>query len=74
MILVVKVKLLSRVLLFATPWTRLLHPWDFPDKNTGVGCHFHLQIFLTQRLNPGLLHCRQTLYRLSHQRGFDSRI
>ena len=18
--------------------TRLLHPWDFPDKNTGVGC------------------------------------
>ena len=22
---------------------RLLHPWDFPDKNTGVGCHFLLQ-------------------------------
>ena len=20
---------------------RLLCPWDFPDKNTGVGCHFH---------------------------------
>ena len=20
--------------------TRLLYPWDFPDKNTGVGCHF----------------------------------
>ena len=19
--------------------TRLLHPWGFPDKNTGVGCH-----------------------------------
>ena len=19
--------------------TRLLHPWDFPDKSTGVGCH-----------------------------------
>ena len=19
--------------------TRLLHPWDFPSKNTGVGCH-----------------------------------
>ena len=19
--------------------TRLLHPWDFPGKNTGVGCH-----------------------------------
>ena len=40
----------------------------FPDKSTGVGCHFLLQrIFPTQGLNPGLLHCRQTLYHLSHQ-------
>ena len=23
--------------------TRLLCPWDFPSKNTGVGCHFLLQ-------------------------------
>ena len=23
--------------------TRLPHPWDSPDKNTGVGCHFPLQ-------------------------------
>ena len=47
---------------------RLLHPWDFPGKNTVVGCHFLLQeIFPTQRLNPGLPHCRQTLYCLSHQ-------
>ena len=46
--------------------TGLLRPWDFPDKNTGVGCHFFLQeIFLTQGLNPGLPHCRLTLYRLS---------
>ena len=22
---------------------RLLHPWDFPGKTTGVGCHFLLQ-------------------------------
>ena len=22
--------------------TRLLHPWDFPGKNSGVGCHFLL--------------------------------
>ena len=37
--------------------TRLLCPWDFPDKNTGVGCHFLLQaIFPSQRLNPYLLH------------------
>ena len=48
--------------------TRPLHPWDSPGKNTGVGCHFHLQrIFPTRGSNPGLPHCRQTLYRLSHQ-------
>ena len=23
--------------------TRLLHPWDSPGKNTGMGCHFLLQ-------------------------------
>ena len=23
--------------------TRLLHPWDFPGKSTGVSCHFLLQ-------------------------------
>ena len=46
---------------------RLFHPWDFPGKNTGVGCHFLLQgIFPTQGLNPGLPHSRQMLYCLSH--------
>ena len=36
--------------------------------NTGVGCHFFLQgIFPTQGSNPGLPHCRQTLYCLSYQ-------
>ena len=35
---------------------RLLCPWDFPGKNTGVGCHFLLQeIFPTQQLNLYLL-------------------
>ena len=35
---------------------RLLCPWDFPGKDTGVGCHFILQgIFPTQRSNPHLL-------------------
>ena len=35
----------------------LLCPWNFPGKNTGVGCHFLLQgIFLTQGSNPHLLH------------------
>ena len=32
------------------------HPWDFPGKNIGMGCHFLLQgIFSTQRSNPFLL-------------------
>ena len=31
--------------------------WDFPGKNTGVGCHALLQgIFLTQGSNPSLFH------------------
>ena len=48
--------------------TWLLHPWDFLGKNSGLVCHFLLQgIFLTQRWNPGLLHCRQMFYHLSHQ-------
>ena len=35
---------------------RLLCPWNFPVKNTRVGCHFLLQgIFLTQGWNPCLL-------------------
>ena len=37
-------------------------------KNTGVDCHALLQgIFPTQESNPGLPHCRQILYCLSHQ-------
>ena len=65
-----KVKVLSLIRLFVTPRTvayQVLLSRGFPGKNTGVGCHFLLQIFLTQGLNPGLPHCRQTLYHLSHQ-------
>ena len=54
---------LSCVRLFATLWTqpsRILCPWDSPDKNTVVGCHLLLQeSFLTQGSNLhllGLLH------------------
>ena len=58
----------------ATPWTATCQAplsIGFPSKSTGVGCHFLLQgIFLTQELNPGLLHCRQILYHLSHKRSF----
>ena len=41
---------------------------DSSGKNTGVGCHALLQgIFPIQGSNPGLPHCRQILYHLSHQ-------
>ena len=36
--------------------TRLLHPWDFPGKSTGVGCHFLLQRYQL----PGLKLCWST--------------
>ena len=46
---------------------RFLCPWDCPGKNTGVGCHFLLQrIFLTQGLNPGLLHWQVNSLSLNH--------
>ena len=35
--------------------TRFRRPWDFPGKNTGVGCHFLLQwTFPTQGSNRGV--------------------
>ena len=47
---------------------RLLCPWDFPGKNTGVGYHFLLQgIFPTQGLSPGLMHQQADSLPLSHQ-------
>ena len=54
------VQSLIHVQLFATPWT-VAHQaplsMGFPGKNTGVHCHFFLQgIFLTEGLNPSLLH------------------
>ena len=33
--------------------TRLLRPWDFPGKNTGVGCHFLLQEIFPKGIEPG---------------------
>ena len=52
---------LSQVWLSGIPWTvcspaRLLCLWNFPGKNTGVGCHFLFQrIFPAQELNLCLL-------------------
>ena len=42
--------------------------WNSPGQNTGVGSlSLFRGIFPTQGSNPGLLHCRQILYQLSHQ-------
>ena len=46
----------------------LYSPWNSPGQNTGVGSlSFFQGIFPTQVLNPGLPHCRQILYQLSHK-------
>ena len=46
----------------------LYGPWNSPGQNTGVRSLSLLQgIFPTQGSNPGLPHCRQILYQLSHQ-------
>ena len=67
----VKVKSLSRVQLFATPWTVAHHAppsMGFFKQEYWSGLLFPSPgIFLTQELNPGLLHCRQILYHLNHQ-------
>ena len=45
----------------------LYGPWNSQGQNTGVGSLCLLQgIFPTQGWNPGLPHCRQILYQLSH--------
>ena len=46
----------------------LYSPWNSPVQDTGVGSLPLLQgIFPTQGSNPGLPHCRQILYQLSHK-------
>ena len=46
----------------------LYSPWNSLGQNTQVGSLSLLQgIFSTQGLNPGLLHCGQILYQLSHK-------
>ena len=43
-------------------------PWNSPGQNIGVGSLFLLQgIFPTEGLRPGLPHCTQILYQLSHK-------
>ena len=57
----VKGKSLSRVRLFATPWTVAYQAAQSMEFSRQEGT------FLTQGLNPGLPHCRRILYHLSHQ-------
>ena len=52
----VKVKSLSRVQLFATPWTAAYQAplsMDFPGKSTGVGCHCLLWKMAIHTINWG---------------------
>ena len=45
-----------------------LCPKNSPGKNTGMGNHSLLQVIsMTRGLNPGRLHRRQILHRMSHQ-------
>ena len=66
-----KVKSLSHVRLFATLWTVALQAppsTAFPRQEYWNGLSFLSPgIFLTQELNPQLLHCGQMLKPLSHQ-------
>ena len=42
--------------------TRLLHPWDFPGKSTGVGCHCLLQILTLDGQNSTWTWCTDNTY------------
>ena len=43
-------------------------PWNSPGRNTGVGSLSRLEgILPIQGSNPGLLHCRQIFYQVSHK-------
>ena len=67
-----KVKVLVSVMSdLVNLWTvahQALLSMKFSRQEYRVGCHSFLQgIFLTQELNPGLMHGRQILYHLCNQ-------
>ena len=49
-------RVFSHVQLFAAPWTIAcqapLCTWNFPGRNTGVGCHFLFQRKLEATISP----------------------
>ena len=62
-----KVKVIQLCLTLCDPHG-LYSPWNTPCQNTGVGsCSLLQGIFPIQESNPGLLHCRQILNRLSSE-------
>ena len=64
-IFLTKVKVAQTCLTLCDPWNST---WKSPGQNTGVGSLSLLQgIVSPQGLNPGLPHCRQILYQLSHK-------
>jgi len=66
----VKMKSLSHVWLFVTPWTVAYQAppsTGFSRQEYWSGLSFPSPRDLPDPVNPGLLHCRQTLYCLSHQ-------
>ena len=68
----VKVKSLSCVQLLATPWTVAYQAppsmgFSRQEYWSGLPLFLLQGIFPSQGSNPGLSHCRQTLYHLSHK-------
>ena len=66
----VNMKSLSRVLFFLTPWTVAHHAppsMGFSKQEYRSGLPFPSPEDPTQGSNPGVPHCRQMLYCLSHR-------
>ena len=56
------------VVSYSLPLHGLHSPWNSLGQNTGEGrCSLLKGIFPTQGSNPGLPHCGQILYQLSHK-------
>ena len=60
----VKVLLL---LLLLSRFSRVRHPWDFPGKNTGVGCHFLLQCMKVKVKSLSRVRVLATPWTAAHQ-------
>ena len=67
-LLMVKVKVAQSCPTLCNPMHELYSLWNSLGQNTGVHSRSLLQgIYPTPGMNPGLLHCRQILYQLSHK-------